>query len=304
MPPAWFTAALEHPCREGTLEDAGCPIHYLDWGDVHAPGLVFIHGGAAHAHWWSFLAPSFTYRWRVVALDLSGHGDSGRRPAYSPERWAAEAAAVVRQAAFPRPPVVVGHSLGGLVAIQMALDHCADLAGVVLVDAAVRRPEPDSPPGGRRRAFRSPGTYPTLEEALQHFRLIPEQPQVPSFIFDYIARHSLRAGPEGWTWKFDPAAFRRPPLPMGERLAAARGRLALLYGERSAVLSADTAAYMSELMGHRAPVIPIAEAHHHLVLDQPLAFVAALRALLADWELSLPRDASRPPRRPSAAGYS
>ena len=290
MIPAWFTAALECPRREGTVEAEGCPIHYLDWGDVHAPGLVFIHGGAAHAHWWSFLAPLFTYRWRVVAFDLSGHGDSGQRPAYSPELWAAEAASVVRHAAFPGPPVVVGHSLGGLVAIQTALDHCADLAGVVLVDAAVRRPEPEALEGGRGRAFRSPGTYPTFEEARAHFRLIPEQPEVPPFIFDYIARHSLREGPGGWTWKFDPAAFRQPRLHMGERLAAARGRLALLYGERSAILTADTASYMSELMDHRAPVIPIAEAHHHLVLDQPLAFVAALRALLADWELSLPRD--------------
>jgi len=288
--PPWFASALAAPRREGFVDAGGCPIHYLDWGEIDAPGLVFIHGGAAHAHWWDFLAPLFTYRWRVVALDLSGHGDSGRRAEYSPETWAAEVMAVVQGAAFPGPPVLVGHSLGGLVAIHAALRHCLELAGVVLVDAAVRPPDPDDPPGGRSRAFRSPGTYPTLGEAMEHFRLVPEQPMVPPFILDHVARHSLHNTDEGWTWKFDPAAFRQPRLQMREQLAAARCRLALLYGEHSAIVPPGTAAYMSDLMGGRAPVIPMPEAHHHLVLDQPLAFVAALRALLLDWEHSAPRE--------------
>ncbi len=291
MIPSWFTAALECQRREGTVDADGCPIHYLDWGDVHAPGLILIHGGAAHAHWWSFLAPLFTYRWRVVAFDLSGHGDSGRHPAYSPQLWAAEAATMVRRAAFPAPPVVVGHSLGGLIAIQTALDHCADLAGVVLVDAPVYRPDPAGPRPRRSRAFGSPGTYPTLEEAREHFRLVPDQPMVPPFILDHIALHSLRSDAGGWTWKFDPAAFRESRLDMREQLAAARCRLALIYGEHSEVLTPDTAAYMSELTGGRMPVIPIAEAHHHLVLDQPLAFAAALRALLTSWEDGVPNPA-------------
>lgn len=288
MAPAWFTAALRLPRREGTIEADGCPLHYLDWGATDAPGLVFIHGGAAHAHWWSFLAPLFTYRWRVIAFDLSGHGDSGRREAYSPSDWAAETAAVVRHAAFPRPPIVVGHSLGGLVAVQVAHNHCSALAGVVLVDAPVPRPDPTQGRPRRTGAFRSPGSYPSLEEALEHFRLVPEQPMVPPFIFDHIARHSLRRDPDGWTWKFDPRAFREARLSMGEQLAAARCRLALIYGENSEILTSDTAQYMSELTDGRMPTIPIPEAHHHLLLDQPLAFVAALRALLTDWEHAPP----------------
>ena len=48
-------------------------------------------------------------------------------------------------------------------------------------------------------------------------------------------------------------------------------------------MSRDTAQYMSDLMGPLAPIIEIPDAQHHLMLDQPLAFVAALRALLASW---------------------
>ena len=66
-----------------------------------------------------------------------------------------------------------------------------------------------------------------------------------------------------------------------------RCRVALFTGDRSAIVDPDTAEYMYELMGRVAPVITIPEAHHHLTLDQPLAFVAALRTLLADWEHSV-----------------
>ena len=80
--PHWFSDAVEAPSESRRIEVLGCPIHYLRWGEPGRPGIVFIHGGAAHAHWWSFIAPHFTPEYCVVALDLSGHGDSGRRREY------------------------------------------------------------------------------------------------------------------------------------------------------------------------------------------------------------------------------
>ncbi len=86
--PQWFYRALATPFDENTIDVDGVPIHYLEWGHRDQPGLVLVHGGAAHAHWWTFLAPMFAENWPVVALDLSGHGDSGRREIYSHEAWA------------------------------------------------------------------------------------------------------------------------------------------------------------------------------------------------------------------------
>ncbi|MBU1226771.1 MAG: alpha/beta fold hydrolase, partial [Actinobacteria bacterium] len=98
-PPRWFTEALAAPGTERFVEVDGTSIHVLDWGPhPGAPGLVFVHGGAAHAHWWSFLAPMLAGRWHPVAFDLSGHGDSGRRSHYSHETWAAEVMAVADSA--------------------------------------------------------------------------------------------------------------------------------------------------------------------------------------------------------------
>ncbi len=50
---------------------------------------------------------------------------------------------------------------------------------------------------------------------------------------------------------------------------------------------------MFNLLGRAAPVVEIPQAQHHVMLDQPLALVAALRALLADWEHSDPRPRGR-----------
>lgn len=199
------------------------------------------------------------------------------------EKWGAEVAVLIDRVGFAAPPVIVGHSLGGIVALQVAADYCPSVAGVVMVDSAVYPPE-QQPSLSRRRAFQDPGTYPTEEEALVHFRLVPDQPPVPEYILDHIARHSVHAEGGGWTWKFDPRVFSQPRPYMGERLAATRCRLALIHGERSAILTPETAAYMSAVTEGRVPIIAIPDAHHHLLLDHPLAFVSALRALLLAWE--------------------
>jgi len=218
-----------------------------------------------------------------VAFDLSGHGDSGRREAYSLEAWVGEALALAEAAAFPGPPMVVGHSMGGLIAIQAARDAGERLAGVVLVDTPLQRSDPESQQGSRAWAVRSPRVYPTRLEALARFRLLPEQPVLHRFLVDHVAGHSVREVPGGWTWKFAPAVFRRPRHPMGERLAQARCRLALIHGEHSAVVPPDVAAYTAEMMGPEAPVVVLPGAYHHLLLDQPRELVDALRGVLTAW---------------------
>ena len=287
--PDWFYRAMATPYDETVIDVDGVPIHYLEWGDRAQPGLVLVHGGAAHAHWWTFLAPMFAENWHVVALDLSGHGDSGRRAEYSHQAWACEVMAVADHAGFPGPPVLVGHSLGGMVTIQTASDHGERLRGAVIVDTPVRRPDPESEEGARGRAFRKPGVYPDLETALGHFRLIPPQPCDHAFIVDHVARNSLHETDAGWAWKFDPGLFKHTLVSLRDQLASVKCRVALFRGEHSVTVPPDTADYMYELMGRNAPVVTIPEAHHHLILDQPLAFVAALRTLLADWDHSIPR---------------
>jgi len=287
--PRWFSEALSQPYTQHEVVVEGCRVHYLHWGDVQRPGIVLVHGGAAHARWWGFTAPLLASEYRVAALDLSGHGESGRRPEYPRALWAREALAVARDAGFPGPPILVGHSMGGFVCIQAAADFGHELAGCVLIDSPVRRPNPEEEEGARGKAFRNPKVYPDLESALAHYRLVPEGDCAADYVLDYVARASVVETPEGWTWKFDPEVFRRSvPRAEGELLERVGCRVALMRAQYGLVTD-DIHAYMYERLHRNAPVFTVPEAYHHLMMDQPLAFVAALRALLADWEHSVPR---------------
>jgi pimeloyl-ACP methyl ester carboxylesterase len=288
-PPRWFGEAIATPFQRRSVAVVGCLLNYLVWGEPDRPPLVLVHGGAAHAMWWSVLAPELSRHYYIIAPDLSGHGDSGRRETYPVEAWADEVMAVSEDAACGRPPVVVGHSMGGLVGIVAAAIHGERLAGAIIVDSPVRKPDPESDEGKGGKAFRNPKTYPDLATALAHFRLIPEQPCEHGFILNHIARHSLVRTEAGWTWKFDPRVFLRfPPRSLRDYLARVRCRVALMRGEFSVIVPPETGEYMYELLNRNAPLVEIPQAHHHLIVDQPLAFIAALRALLADWEHSVP----------------
>ena len=61
-----------------------------------------------------------------------------------------------------------------------------------------------------------------------------------------------------------------------------------LFRAAHGLVTPDIGHYMYELLNRNAPVIEVPEAHHHLMLDQPLALVTGLRTLLADWEHSTP----------------
>lgn len=293
--PAWFRRAADQTPRHGEVTVDGARIHYLHWGERGRPGIIFVHGGAAHAHWWSFIAPLFVPDYRVAAIDLSGHGDSGRRDAYPRDVWAREVIAVSDDLGCAGPPVVVGHSMGGFVTIAAAAEFGDRIAGAVILDSPVRRPDPEEEEGTRGKAFRNPKIYPDVATALRHFRTVPDQPSSLPYVIDHVARHSLcevkdpHTGARAFTWKFDPGVWRRvTPRATHEVLADVRCRVALFRAENGLVTS-DIGEYMYELLGRSAPVIEIPEAYHHIMLDQPLLLVTGLRTLLADWDHSIPR---------------
>lgn len=290
--PDWFRRAIDRPAQSRFVDVDGCSVHYLTWLDDNddplgddRPGLLFIHGGGAHADWWRFIAPFFTETYRVAAIDLSGMGDSGARETYHPDTWAREIGVVLDDSGLGPRPVVVGHSFGGLIAMKYGAEHGAALSGTVIVDSPVQDPNDTPLPKPEAPARSGPKIHPDLPAALARFRLMPEQPCENAYITDFIARTSIKEIEGGWTWKFDYKVMgsRRFGEPYVEELKALKCRAALIYGEKSAIVSLRTVAYMSSVMGPKAPVVEIPEAHHHVMLDQPLAFVAALRAILDGW---------------------
>jgi len=289
--PRWFRRALEVDFTDEFVTVDGTPIHFVAWGERGRRGLVFVHGGAAHAHWWTHVAASFASEFRVVAIDLSGHGDSGHRKTYTLERWTDEVVAVADAAGMDGRPVIVGHSMGGFVTIATAALHADVPAGVIICDSPVTTPDPEVRSYQSREAFGRPRTYATLDAVLERFRTVPVQKHNLDFVIDHVARRSAQQVDGGWRWKFDRHVFdsfgpslrgiAKPYLPR------VNCRFALLRSEFGLV-TAGIGAEMYEALGRVAPVIVLPQTGHHPMLDQPLILLTALRALLADWDHSEP----------------
>ena len=290
--PGWFKRALAVPYKDKTVICNDVDIHYLLWSDdTTKPGLVLVHGNGAHAHWWTFLAPFFMDHYQILAIDLSGAGDSGRRSRYTTEGFAAEINAAADDAGFGNDTIIVGHSFGGYITLRTGLLYRHRLEGVVLVDSAVRPPDFEWERDPRRSPIKAKRIYESFNAALARFRLRPPQDCNNTYLLDYIGRHSIMEVDEGWTWKFDDTMFQKFEFGenMHEDLAKLKVRVGVVYGEDSYLFSQEIADFMFEVLDKSVPFVGIPEAQHHLFLDQPLAFVSSLRTLLAEWRHSRPQ---------------
>jgi pimeloyl-ACP methyl ester carboxylesterase len=181
--------------------------------------------------------------------------------------------------------VVIGHSMGGLVTLRLATLSGSQIAGAVAIDSPVRDMAPEDRAARQHRAFGPLRVYPTPEAAVARFRPIPDQPTL-AYISDHVAATSIRPADGGWTWKFDPRVFARDHL-TPELLTRLDCRVALFRAEHGLV-TPQQGEVLYDRLGRVAPVIEIPVAAHHIMLDQPVALVAALRTLLADWDHSIP----------------
>jgi pimeloyl-ACP methyl ester carboxylesterase len=291
--PAWFREALAELPERGFVEVDGCAIETLAWGRRGAPGVLLLHGFTAHADWWSFIAPWLAGQRRVAAMSLSGMGRSGWRDAYTLEQYAREALAVAQATGLfdaPLRPVLVGHSFGTFVARRLALDIGTRLAGIVLVDGVTTAEEEDDEYDGVPRLGHRHRVYPDLGQALARFRFSPPQSCEYPWIVDWIARRSLRevedeSGRRGWSWCFDPdlrAKF--GGLPTRAVLVPPACPMSLVFGDRPALLTPPRRALLRGATPLETPWIEIPDAAHHVMVDQPLALVAALRTQLEAWQ--------------------
>ena len=283
--PAWFDAAIAQPPERTRVDVEGAPIEMLAWGRRGDPGVLLLHGFAANADWWAFIAPQLARGRRVVASSWSGMGGSGWRDAYSMDQHAREAIAVAEAGGLfesDTAPVVVGHSYGCLVTLLIAQDHGDRLKAVVAMDGPLSADRKERVPGGVGPAEHK--VYATLEDALARFRFTPSQTCENLYIADYIARASVVQANGGWSWRFDPNIRGKMGYADVERLMAPpRCPVALVFGDRSQLMTPERRAFMGALVPPGAPVFDIPDAGHHVMVDQPLTVIAGLDGLLSGW---------------------
>jgi len=275
--PDWFWEAIDVEPVTKTVEVDECDVSYRHYEAIGKPGMLLIHGMNAHSRWWDFIAPQLLDRYQVAAMDLTGMGDSDYRYEYSSNTYADEILAVLDDAKFGTDSIVVAHSFGGYMAVRAANKAPDRFKALVMVDSGIRHPDDPVPEQIWMSGARSK-IYPDKETALNRFRVQPPQPCDNEFLLQYIARNSLMPVDGGWTWKFDEDlltsltdAERKP-----EEFQALTTTLGVIFGADSELFSRRTLEYMQELIPEPFLIKEIANAQHHLFLDQPQAFVESL----------------------------
>jgi esterase len=267
------------------IELRGLRFHFRDWAarPSDAPVLVLLHGYTGHARSWDAFAEGMSDRYRVVALDQRGHGESG---------WAGPGGYGIGEMTMDLEAFVialglksfdlVGLSMGGMVAMDYAGRRPAGLGRLVIVDIA---PEIASHGSNRiQTGQKQPDVFDTRESAFDAARAANAVP--PDEHLRHRVCNNLMGLDDGrFTWRYDRAL--RDPRELiirapEEGWASCRAIIAptlIMRGELSDILAPEVA----ELMARTIPDAHLATvegAGHSIPLDKPDGFLSAARVFL------------------------
>jgi len=270
------------PSASGYVEAGGLRLHYLDYGTAGRPAMLCVHGGAAHAHWFDFVASGFSADYHVRALDWRGQGDSewSQPPEYSYERFASDLAEVADKLDL-RDFVLVGHSMGGMAALVYAATYPGRVGKLIVADTTLHMEE-HRIAAMREVGARQGSNYATRDAFVARYRLRPEGTTAAPAIIRHVAEHAARqVGDGSWRHKFDRNIYLQrvsvDGLPYWNRI----GIPALLVkGDRSPRITPQIFAAVKARCPH-AGLAEVPHSDHHITLDNPSGFVQAVRAFLA-----------------------
>lgn len=276
-----LTGATAAPYVSREVRANGVTLRYLDYGAAGRPAIVCVHGGAAHAHWFDFVAGGYAGDYHVLAIDLRGHGDSEwvDPPAYGYRDYAADLDAAVRALGL-RDFALIGHSMGGMVSLLYAAAYPGRVKQLVIVDSMLALPVERV--ARLREVGNKPGsTYATKEELVSRYRLRPGHSIAAPEVVRHIAEHSACQLADGtWKLKFDRAVYATREDHDGRSHWNSIGIPALLVrGEHSERITPEVYADAKA----RCPQLELADvagAYHHVMLDNPRGFVEATRPFL------------------------
>lgn len=252
--------------------------------------VVLLHGYSASIEWWQASASMLARDHRVIAVDLVGHGGS-EAPRETAEYTAdAQAAAVARalDALGVRRATLVGHSMGGYVATELAIDDPGRVERLVVSDTAADTGLAAMPTMGKVAC------WPLIGPAVDRFRsldVVSDGALQTGFAADYpvpeVAHRSLERLTHTGLCERDVDADR----PLADRLAHLGIPVLVVWGERDVLTPTGVNVHRYTAAG--LPPRIIAGAGHSPALERPDAFVAAIKDFVAGNEPSPPATTSR-----------
>jgi len=294
------------PERSHRIPSDGVEIQVHEWGDPEATPLLLLHGMFDHARGFDLLAPLLAERFRVVAMDARGHGDSSWADAYAWRNDVWDVGVVL--AALGRPAHLLGHSRGGGLATDAAAVHPERVRQLVNIDGfgppdeeGFPRPGREEVPATTPRRFRdylerrrgaadrSWRVYARLEDLVERRRA--QNPRLSREWLRYFAYHGSREavsedGRPGRVWKSDPFAgsgfgpFKPRWIAPGWRHV--RAPMLALIGSEPDTWGPIPEAIRSERLGHLARVEHgvVEGAGHFTHMERPRETAAWVLAFL------------------------
>jgi len=274
-----MTSFAEPASRTITVNDLA--LHYLEWGAADAPPILCVHGYTGSAQAFNALARHLRHRFRVLALDVRGHGESAWSPAaaYGYADQASDLAQFADRLGLENF-VLIGTSMGGIIAMAYAAADAGRLAGLVVNDIG-----PDVEAGIRRiteMVGSRPDEFASLEAAMAYRRATSPITAARSEADQReLAEGVLRQRPDGsWVWKMDPAYIRQriahgPPArpALWPALHALSCPTLVVWGTESDVLSAAQARRMVDTLP-QGELVAVPGIGHAPTLVEPVVLAA------------------------------
>jgi len=192
-------------------------LHYVDWGNPGAPPMLLIHGGQDHCRNWDWVAEDLRRDWHIIAPDLRGHGDSqwSTDGNYTLAGYVYDLAQLIHQQRLA-PVTIIGHSLGGNIALRYAGIHPENVRQLIAIEGLSPSPKVfaeryKTPIAARMSTWieeqrglagRLPKRYASIEDAFRRMHetnqhLTPEQAR-------HLTQHGVSQNEDGtYSWKFD-----------------------------------------------------------------------------------------------------
>lgn len=278
-------ATLSQP-QSTFLSVNGLRVHYLDWGHPSAPPVVCVHGYTSSGQAFNALARHFQSRFRIIAPDVRGHGETAWSPteAYQYYDQISDLAGFIDQLGLEQF-ILIGTSMGGIIAMAYAGAHPERLVRLIINDIG-----PDAEAGSQRitqTVGDRPEEFANLEDAMAYRRLM--SPMTASRSAEdqrELALGVLHQQSDGrWVWKMDPAYIRQrvqqgpPPRPaLWPALQRITCPTLVVWGRESDVLSETQARRMADVLPH-GELVAVPGIGHAPTLMEPVALAALERFL-------------------------
>lgn len=219
--------------RSGKVKlSTGITMNYVEAGDLNGPAVLLMHGYSDSSFSYSRVLPLLDKKYRILAIDHRGHGDSDK-PAggYEMRDFASDAAAFL-DAMSVKSAIVVGHSMGSFVAMQLALDHPSKVSRLVLVGTAAK---PRNATVLEVLGAVSTLPDPVPADFVREFQVGTSSPDLPKDFLDRVVEESSKVPTRVWKMAMEGVAARD----YTPDLKKIRVPVTIIWGEKETVFKRD-----------------------------------------------------------------